>query len=129
PSSASHDFGSMTVGSSPCAFHATYTNGGSAAITLRAFTTSGSNPGDFSISNISPALGSAIAVNGNVTFDITFSPAALGARSANVGINASDPSHSSGVNNSHVMPVSGIGTAPTTPTTLTVASASGTYGG
>jgi hypothetical protein len=129
PSSASHDFGSITVGSPSSAFHATYRNNGPAAITLRAFTITGANPGDFSLTNIIPAAGTSIGVNGSVTFDITFTPGAAGSRSASVGVNASDSAQGAGVSNSHLMPVSGSGTAAVTGTALSVASAAGTYGG
>ncbi len=124
--SASHNFGNVTVGTSVL-FHVTYTNNGLGTITVVAPTKSGTNGSDFTISPVTPAAGSAVAVGASLTFDVTFTPSTLGARSANIEINAKDGLQTgAGVFNTHVMPISGNGVSATG---LTVNSASGTYGG
>src|SRR5438552_1640748 len=124
--SASHDFGNVTVGTTSSFTSARYNNNSGAAITLRAFAISGANPGDFAVANVSPAVGTSIANGGAVTFTVTFTPGALGARSGSVEVNAQDANQSSGVFNTHVMPVVGNGVSASG---LSAQSASGAYGG
>src|SRR5437016_5078477 len=112
-----------TVGS--CAMPHTNINS-PAAIALRAFAISGAHPGDFAVANVSPAVGTSIANGGAVTFTVTFTPGALGARSGSVEVNAQDANQSSGVFNTHVMPVVGNGVSASG---LSAQSASGAYGG
>src|SRR5437016_4944143 len=94
--SASHDSGNVTVGTTSSFTSARYNNNSGAAITLRAFAISGANPGDFAVANVSPAVGTSIANGGAVTFTVTFTPGALGARSGSVEVNAQDANQSSG---------------------------------
>src|SRR5438477_619258 len=124
--SASHDFGNVTVGTTSSFTSARYNNNSGAAITLRAFAISGAHPGDFAVANVSPAVGTSIANGGAVTFTVTFTPGALGARSGSVEVNAQDANQSSGVFNTHVMPVVGNGVSASG---LSAQSASGAYGG
>ncbi|TMG03036.1 MAG: choice-of-anchor D domain-containing protein, partial [Chloroflexi bacterium] len=124
--SASHDFGNVTVGTTSSFTSARYNNNSGAAITLRAFAISGANPGDFAVANVSPAVGTSIANGGAVTFTVAFTPGALGARSGSVEVNAQDVNQSSGVFNTHVMPVVGNGVSASG---LSAQSASGAYGG
>jgi hypothetical protein len=124
--SASRDFGNTVAGTSSV-FHVTYTNNGLASVTVVGPVKSGSNPGDFAISNLSPAAGTSVAVGAAMTFDVTFTPNSLGARSANIEINSRDTAgQASGVFNTHVMPVSGNGVAAAG---LVVNSATGIYSG
>ncbi|TMD13659.1 MAG: choice-of-anchor D domain-containing protein, partial [Chloroflexi bacterium] len=125
--SGTHNFGNVVVSTTSAAFHLSYQNNGLSAIRVVAFTKSGSNPGDFAISNLSPSAGNQVAVGSSLTFDVTFTPSALGARSANVELNAQDVNgQAAGIFNTHVMTVSGNGVSASG---LAVNSATGTYGG
>ena len=75
------DSGTVTLGSSSAAKTFTITNPGTADLTGLAFTTKdGANPGDFTVSALS---GTSIPVgSGSVTFTVTFTPSASGARNA-----------------------------------------------
>ncbi len=78
------DFGTVMLGSSS-ALVFTITNPGSADLTGLAFTpTEGTNPGDFTVSALSGT--SVPASGGSVTFTVSFTPGAGGARSAAVHI-------------------------------------------
>jgi len=58
------------------------TNSGTITLTLTGITKDGSNPGDFTVGTLPASL----AVGASTTFTVTFNPAALGARSANLHI-------------------------------------------
>ena len=78
------DFGTVTMGGSSSALTFTVTDPGTADLTSLAITKDGTNAGDFSVSELSgttvPASG------GSVTFTVTFTPSASGARSAAIHI-------------------------------------------
>ena len=79
------DFGTVTLGGSSAVKTFTITNPGNADLTALAFTTKdGTNPGDFTVTALSgttvPASG------GSVTFTVTFTPGASGARSAAIHV-------------------------------------------
>jgi len=81
---SSVDFGSITLGSSSTALTFTITNPGTADLTSLAITEDGPNAGDFTISALS---GTTVpATGGSVTFTVTFTPGASGARSAAIHI-------------------------------------------
>jgi large repetitive protein len=107
-------FGSVNVGTSSAPSAFTVTNNSGATITVRTPTIAGSNPGDFAVSGLSPAAGSTVANGASFSFNVTFTPGAVGARSANVQINVSDAGALS-VNNTRVAPVSGTGIDTTAP--------------
>ncbi|MEO6475878.1 MAG: choice-of-anchor D domain-containing protein [Luteolibacter sp.] len=85
----SKDFGSINVGSStPLTF--TIKNTGDADLTGLTITKSGTNSGDFTVTQVSPAS-IPIAAAGSATFTVTFSPGARGARTAALSIDSNDP--------------------------------------
>nr|WP_294935038.1 choice-of-anchor D domain-containing protein [uncultured Flavobacterium sp.] len=91
PSATDHaDFGNVAVGS-PFTRTFTIQNTGSAALSLTAaspyVTISGTNAADFSITSI-PS--NTIAASGSTTFVVTFTPSALGLRTATLTINNND---------------------------------------
>ena len=79
-------FGTVTLGSSSSSAKTfTITNPGTADLTGLAFTPKdGANPGDFTVSVLSGT--SVPAAGGSVTFTVTFTPGASGARSAAIHI-------------------------------------------
>lgn len=80
------NFGPATLGSSGAAKTFTITNPGSADLADLSITKDGTNAGDFTISSLS---GTNIAVgSGTVTFSVTFTPGALGARTAAIHISS-----------------------------------------
>ncbi len=81
------------------------TNAGVASLILSGFGMAGSNPGDFSVSGIS--LPAALSFGGSLTFQVTFSPVAGGARSASLLITNNDSSH-----NPFIVNLSGNGNTP-----------------
>jgi hypothetical protein len=109
-SPASKDFGTVATSATSTPQTFTVTNNGDAAITFRSVTKSGSFPGDFTVSG-TPAAGTSVAIAASFTFSVTFTPGAVGSRSANLQVNASDPSGSATVFNGRVVPVSGAGVA------------------
>jgi hypothetical protein len=76
-------FGSTGVGSTTAAQYATLTNSGSAPFTGFAIALTGTNPGDFSISN---NCGTMLAASANCSVAVVFKPAATGTRTANLSI-------------------------------------------
>jgi hypothetical protein len=74
------DFGPVATGSSSTAKTFTITNPGTADLTGLAVTKDGADPGDFTVSALSAT--SIPVGNGTVTFTVTFTPGASGARSA-----------------------------------------------
>jgi hypothetical protein len=109
---ASANFGNqpLLIGSSTT--NVVVTNSGSASVTLNSFSITGTNAGDFA--QVAPTSGSpcnfsggVLAVSGNCSFGLKFTPSAAGARSATVNIgNTGSPSP-------QTLPVSGNGTVPT----------------
>lgn len=81
------DFGSVLVGASGAQKTFTITNRGTADMTGLAVTKNGAHPGDFTVG----APGAPTLVPGaSTTFTVTFMPAALGSRSANLLIASDD---------------------------------------
>lgn len=98
--------GSILTGSTTSAKTYTITNTGTESITLNAFTKSGANPGDFTVS---AASGNTISAGGTATFTTTFTPNRGGPRSALLRISGSDGTLSSPVD----LLLSGTGLVPT----------------
>jgi FKBP-type peptidyl-prolyl cis-trans isomerase len=84
------DFGGEVVGSkTPVTRSYTITNSASYELDLSGpVAISGADPGDFTVST---APSSTIAADANTTFDISFTPAAVGLRTATVTIASNDP--------------------------------------
>jgi trimeric autotransporter adhesin len=107
-------FASTTVGASAATQTLTVTNtatanaaGQSAALSITGVTVTGANAADFTQTNTCPA---SLAAAATCTITVKFSPAAVGARAANVAI-ASNASNAA----SYVVGLSGTGTAAPTP--------------
>jgi hypothetical protein len=73
---------SENVGTTSPAQTLTITNSGTAALTITSFSLTGSNPSDFSAGNCRPTLAAGAVCGVNVTF----TPTAIGARSAQISI-------------------------------------------
>lgn len=74
-------FPDTTVGVTSPAQTITVTNTGNTTLTFNGITISGTNGGDFAVSNNTCA---SVAAGGSCHFDVTFKPKAVGARSANL---------------------------------------------
>lgn len=106
-------FGSQTVGSTSAAQAVTLTNSGAATLTFASFTLTGAAAGDFTRGG---TCAGTLAAGASCSVSFTFTPAAVGARSATLTI-ASDAS-----NGSAVLSLAGSGAAAATPAvTLTPA--------
>jgi len=75
-------FGSVVVAGTSSAQTVTLTNTGPATVTITSITRTGANPGDFAIS--ANTCGGTLAAGLNCTVSVTFTPTALGARSASL---------------------------------------------
>ncbi|MEZ4744606.1 MAG: choice-of-anchor D domain-containing protein [Calditrichia bacterium] len=80
------DFGQITLGAN-AATTVTIHNNGSADLTVSAISDPG---GAFALTNL-PTLTAIISPGNTATFDVTFSPTAIGATSASVNISSDDP--------------------------------------
>jgi hypothetical protein len=105
------NFGRQLVGTTSTPKISKLTNTGSATLTITSISLSGADIGDFVETN---NCGTSIAVGGSCTFTVTFTPAALGSRSAGVTIN------DSALDSPHTVGLTGVGTYSTT-TNLTSA--------
>ena len=88
------DFGSLRVGKTSAPRTVTITNTGNDALKVTAISLLGANAADFALANL-PMLPSTIAPNANATFEVSFSPLAVGARSGVVVVQSDDPNQSS----------------------------------
>jgi hypothetical protein len=84
-SASSLSFSTVPLGSTSAARTVTLSNTGSATLNITALTAGGANPGDFTRGGTC-AAGSAVAAGASCTISYTFTPAALGARSATLTI-------------------------------------------
>ncbi len=85
----SHNFGSVTVGSTSSAQTFTISNTGTADLDIGTIALTGTNAFEFSKRN-DTCSGQTVASNGNCTFDVVFSPTSAGAKSANLVIPSND---------------------------------------
>ena len=107
---SSVDFGTITLGSSSSAKTFTITNPGTADLTSLVVTKDGTNAADFTVSALS---GTSVPVgSGSVTFTVSFTPGASGARSAAIHI----ASNVTGAKNPFDIALTGTGNAPPTLT-------------
>ncbi len=81
-------FGSVIVGQSSKVKTVTVTNVGSTALTIAGITVSGTNVGDFAQAN---TCGSSLAAGAKCFINVTFTPTAIGARTAIISVADSDP--------------------------------------
>lgn len=86
----------------------TLTNSGGAALTVTTINISGTNASDFAQTNTCPT--SAIAANGTCTITLTFTPAAIGARTATLNV------FDTAVGSPHTVALAGAGGAGTANT-------------
>lgn len=84
-SASSLAFATVPLGSTSAARTVTLSNTGSAALNITALTAGGANPGDFARGGTC-AAGGTVAAGASCTISFTFTPAALGARSATLTI-------------------------------------------
>jgi hypothetical protein len=78
-SPTSLSFASQTVGTSSGAQYVTLSNSGGSALAISAITLAGAQPGDYQIAT---NCGSSLAAAASCSVSVTFTPAAIGARSA-----------------------------------------------
>jgi hypothetical protein len=128
-------FGSQLSGTTSSGQSVTLTNTGTAPLTIASIGLAGANAGDFGQTNTCPGSPATLAVNATCSISVTFSPTALGSRSASVQItdNALDSPESIAVSgtgsNSSISFDSNLGThaenvASTTMNLTTTAAAS-----
>jgi hypothetical protein len=112
-SSTSINFASQGVGSTSSPLSATLTNVGNATLTLISVQVTGSNAGDFTLTN---NCGSSLAASAQCTLAFTFAPSAAGTRTASVVFT------DNAAGSPQMVALSGTGTVPTgvslSPTTL-----------
>ncbi len=76
-------FGSQNDGSPSSAQTLTLSNPGSAPVSINNVTITGANPSDFTQTN---TCGTSVAVGGNCTISVTFTPSVVGAESASLSV-------------------------------------------
>jgi hypothetical protein len=108
-SASSLVFGNQTVKTTSAAQTVTVTNNGPGALTISGISLAGANPGDYAQNNNCPISPATLAVNGTCTINVTFTPTAVGVRSATVTI------MDNGSGSSQTVGLSGTGTAPVWP--------------
>lgn len=86
--SASIPLGSVVVGSTSSAFTFTIKNTGTANLSALNVTTDGSHAGDFIVSTA--GMSTTLAPGGSTTFNVTFTPAAAGARTGALHVASND---------------------------------------
>jgi hypothetical protein len=115
-SASSLTFTSQNLNTTSAAQSVTLTNTGNASLTITSIGAAGTDPGDFTVTN---TCGSSVAVNGNCTISVTFTPAATGTRTASVSI------ADNAAGSPQLVSLTGTGSAPVagvTPTSLTFTS-------
>jgi hypothetical protein len=100
-------FGSVFTGDASSAATVSITNIGNETLNVSSVTLGGANPGDFSTT---AAASYTIAPSASESFDVTFTPAAGGARSASISIVSDDPASPATVQ------LTGTGVVPAPPT-------------
>jgi hypothetical protein len=76
-------FGNQAVSTTSTAKTVTLANSGNQTLTISSISITGANSGDFSATS---NCGSSLAVNGNCTISVTFTPSATGSRSASLSV-------------------------------------------
>ncbi|HET7480352.1 MAG TPA: choice-of-anchor D domain-containing protein, partial [Rubrobacteraceae bacterium] len=107
------DFGAVVLDTTSTPQTVTITNTTAGPLTITGATLSGPNAGDFTLLNQLPVGGVTINPNGTVTFDVAFSPSALGSRVANLDFTTTTvPVSSAALTGTGVAPTS-VNSAPT----------------
>ena len=108
-------FGNQRQNTTSAQMTSVLTNSGATSLTISSVTLTGTNPGDYALAT--PASGTdcrtigTVAAGGNCTLAATFTPSALGARSATVSV------ADNATGSPHTLPLTGTGTFPqATPT-------------
>jgi FG-GAP-like repeat/Abnormal spindle-like microcephaly-assoc'd, ASPM-SPD-2-Hydin/Protein of unknown function (DUF1573) len=112
----SPDFGDRTLGTTSAPVHFTFKNNSASAMSITGVTVSGTDSGDFSETNNCPMSPATLAAGTLCTSNVTFSPTALGTRSAVLSVTESVPGSLQNTT------LSGTGINPTavlSPTSLT----------
>jgi len=120
---ASHDFGEQPLGSAGGPQQFTLTNNGAKQVTVGDVSVSGADPGDFAISD-DHCSGAAVGSGHHraCTISVTFTPAAIGARSATLSI----PDNAAG--SPHTATLTGIGARAASTVQLTSTPNPSTFG-
>jgi FtsP/CotA-like multicopper oxidase with cupredoxin domain len=113
-------FGNEAIGIPSAAKPATLSNPGAAPLLITGIAITGTNPGDFAQTN---NCGTSLAAGASCAINVTFNPAALGARSASLAISTND------VISPLTVSLTGTGVTPVsiTPPTLPAATVSVAY--
>src|SRR5208283_4752399 len=82
-SAANLSFGNQGVLTASPSQSVTLTNTGNVSLTVTGISVTGANSGDFSQTN---TCGSSVAASGNCTISVTFTPGAVGSRTAAISI-------------------------------------------
>jgi hypothetical protein len=112
-SPANLNFGNQNVGATSAPMSVTLTNSGNATLTITSITITGTNFGDFAQTN---TCGSTLAPRAKCAISVTFTPTAIGARSASLSVT------DNAAGSPQAVSLSGNGTAPAVnlaPTSLT----------
>jgi hypothetical protein len=105
----SKNFGSVTVGSTGTSQTFTIKNTGTSMLNVQSVTLGGTDPSQFTL-NTSGMLTS-VPAGGQTAFSANFAPTSAGAKSATIDLKTNDTNPS--------LPISGMGTADTTPPVIT----------
>ncbi|MCU0417772.1 MAG: choice-of-anchor D domain-containing protein [Cytophagaceae bacterium] len=122
----SYSFGAQQQGVPSATITFTVQNSGSADLTIGTISKAGSNPSDFTVTQVA---NSTVAASGSTTFTIVFTPSAAGTRSATISIANNDSNE-----NPYTFVVSGSASAAPTAEinvkqgTSTILSGTGVYG-
>ncbi len=121
-SPASLNFGSVLVGTTAGPQSVTLSNTGTTALAINSIAIAGTNIGDFNLPVSSNPCGASLNPGTTCNIDVTFTPTAVGTRSATVTISSNDP-----VNPILNVALSGSGTANTS-TAITLSAPTINYG-
>ena len=120
PSAASLDFGSLVVAATSAAQTETVTNSGTASLTITSVGLTGANAGDFGKS-VDTCTGALVAPGSTCAISVTFTPAAMGSRTATLSFNDNAGSSPQAVN----LAGTGVNTPAGTNVTTTLNASSG----
>jgi FG-GAP-like repeat/FG-GAP repeat len=112
-------FSSQNQGTSSAAHSVTLSNSGNAGLSITAISVGGANSGDFQQTN---NCGSSVVAGGSCSIGVTFTPTAMGSRSATLSIG------DNATGSPQLVSLAGTGVAPATPVgtyTITVTATSG----
>lgn len=104
-----HNFGQVLISESSAALIVAVENVGEQALEIGSVSVAGANPADFTTTAAPPY---SIVPGDFITFEVTFTPTAAGARAADIEIASNDP------NTPAIIGVSGEGVEPVPPTAL-----------